>query len=89
MFDGILFILADNDDLHMSLDESWLFLLGSFSSLQVTMSYIRAWMSLKFAQICPRITELAALERLKISMSPLYLGQIHFKFVDKENMHNI
>ena len=30
---------------------SWLFLMGSFSYLQVMMTYIRAWMSLNFGQI--------------------------------------
>ena len=40
---------------------SRLFLIGSFSYLQVMMTYIRAWMSLKFSQIRPRTTELAAL----------------------------
>ena len=44
---------------------SHLFLMGSFSYLQVMMTYIRAWMSLKFSQIRPRTTELAALKRLK------------------------
>ena len=41
------------------------FLMGSFSYLQVMMTYIRAWISLKFGQIRPRTTELAALKRLK------------------------
>ena len=44
---------------------SRLFLMGSFSYLQVMMTYIRAWMSLKFSQIQPRTTELAVLKRLK------------------------
>ena len=44
---------------------SRLFLMGSFSYLQVMMTYIRAWMSLKFGQIRPWTTELAALKRLK------------------------
>ena len=44
---------------------SRLFLMGSFSYLQVMMTYIRAWMSLKFGKIRPRTTELAALKRLK------------------------
>ena len=44
---------------------SLLFLMGSFSYLQVMMTYIRAWMSLKFGKIQPRTTELAALKRLK------------------------
>ena len=44
---------------------SRLFLMGSVSYLQVMMIYARAWMSLKFGQIRPRTTELAALKRLK------------------------
>ena len=44
---------------------SRLFLMGSFSYLQAVMTYIRAWMSLKFDQIRPQTTELAALKRLK------------------------
>ena len=44
---------------------SRLFMIGSFSYLQVTMSYIRAWMSSKFGGIRPPIRELAALEPLK------------------------
>ena len=36
---------------------SRLFLMGSFSYLQVMMTYIRAWVSLKFGQIRPRTTE--------------------------------
>ena len=46
---------------------SRLFLIGSFSYLQVTMTYIRAWMSSKFGQIRPQTTELAALEHQKKS----------------------
>ena len=44
---------------------SRLFVMGSFSYLQVMITYIRAWMSLKFSQIRPRTTELGALKRLK------------------------
>ena len=44
---------------------SQLFLMGSFSYLQVMMTYIRAWMSLYFGQIRPRTTEIAALKCLK------------------------
>ena len=44
---------------------SRLFLMGSFSYLQVMMTHIRAWMNLKFDQIRPWTTELAALKRLK------------------------
>ena len=44
---------------------SQMFLIGSFSYLQVTMTCMRAWMSLKFCWIRPRTTELAALECMK------------------------
>ena len=69
-----------------------LFLIGSFSYLQVIMSYIRAWMCLKFGQIRPRTTGLAALECLKnhcchYLLIAIYL--IHFKFVGIEDIHNI
>ena len=43
--------------------------LGSFFYLQVTMTYIRAWVSSKFGLIRPRTTELPALERLKIDVA--------------------
>ena len=48
---------------------SWLFLIGSFSYLQVMRTYIKAYMSLNFGQIPPLTMELAALERPKKSMS--------------------
>ena len=41
-----------------------LFLIKSFSYLQVTITYIRPWMSSKFGQIRSGTTELAALEHL-------------------------
>ena len=44
---------------------SLLFLMESFSNLQVMMTYTRAWMSLKFGQIRPHTTVLAALKSLK------------------------
>ena len=52
---------------------SRLFLIGSFSYLQVTISYIlEAWTSQKFGHIQPRTAELAALERqYKISIDLL------------------
>ena len=52
---------------------SRLFLIGSISYLQVTMTYMRAWMSSKFDQIGPGTTELAALEHLKNPRLPLFL----------------
>ena len=42
-----------------------LFLIKSFSYLQVKMTYIIAWMSSNFGQIRSGTTELAALEQLK------------------------
>ena len=47
---------------------SRLFLIGSFSYLQVMRTYIKAYMSLNFGQIPPLTTELAALGRLKIDV---------------------
>ena len=47
---------------------SQLFMIRSFSYLEVMMTYIRAWMSSKFGQIRPRTTELPAIERLKIDV---------------------
>ena len=44
---------------------SQMFLIGSFSYLQVMMTCMRAWMSSKFGRIRPWTTELAALERMK------------------------
>ena len=49
---------------------SHLFLIKSFSYLQLTMTYIRAWISLKFGQIPSGITELASLEHQKIDVAP-------------------
>ena len=46
---------------------SRMFLIGSFSYLQVTMTCIRALMSSKFGWIRPRTNELAALELMKKS----------------------
>ena len=42
-----------------------LFLIGSFSFLQVTRTTIKAWMSSNLGGIPPLTSELAALERLK------------------------
>ena len=42
-----------------------LFLIGSFSFLQVTRTTIKAWMSSNLGGIPPLTLELAALERLK------------------------
>ena len=74
---------------------SRLFLIGSFSYLQVMRTYIQAYMSLNclnFGQIPPLTTELAALERLKnrchhvISVD---IDPIFSKLAGNKNMHNI
>ena len=71
---------------------SRLVLIRSFSYLQVMRTYIKAYMSLNFAQIPPLTTELAALERLKnrchhvISVD---IDPIFFKLAGNKDMHNI
>ena len=71
---------------------SRLFLIGSFSYLQVMRTYIKAYMSLNFGQIPSLTTELAALERLKnrchhvISVD---IDPIFFKLAGNKDMHNI
>ena len=42
-----------------------LFLIGSFSFLQITRTTIKAWVSLNFGRILLLTSELAALDRLK------------------------
>ena len=44
---------------------SQMFLIGSFSYLQIKITCMRAWMSSKFCRIRPRTTELVALEGMK------------------------
>ena len=44
-----------------------LFLIGSFSFLQVTRTTIKAWMSSNFGEIPPLTLELAALDQFKKS----------------------
>ena len=53
---------------------SQLFLIKSFSYLQVIVTYIhlRAWMSMKFGQIQSGTTELAALEHQKNRCCPFF-----------------
>ena len=54
---------------------SRMFLMGSDSYLQVTMTCLRAWMSSKFGRIRPQTTELAALERMKKKSHRLIMGK--------------
>ena len=71
---------------------SRLFLIRSFSYLQVMRTYLKAYMSLDFGQVTPLTTELAALERLKnrchhvISVD---IDPIFFKLAGNKDMHNI
>ena len=51
---------------------SQLFLIKSISCFQVTMTYIRAWMSSKFSHIRSGTTELAALKHLKNHCCPFF-----------------
>ena len=56
---------------------SRLFLIGSFSYLQVTndISYMRAWMSLKFSQIRPlvsMVTDKVMIGKNSVSFVPFY-----------------
>ena len=69
-----------------------LFLIRSFTYLQVMRTCIKAWMCLNFGQIPPLSTELAALERLKNQCFHFFsvaIDPILFKLVDNEDMHNI
>ena len=71
---------------------SRLFLIISFSYLQVMRTYIKAYMSLNFGQIPPLATELTALERLKNSCHHVIsvdIDPISFKLAGNKDMHNI
>ena len=71
---------------------SQLFLIGSFSYLQVTRTCISAWIGSNFGQIPLLTTKLASLERLKNRCRHFFsvaIDQIHFIFVGSEDMHNI
>ena len=71
---------------------SQLFLIRSFSYLQVIRTCIKAWMSLTFGQILPLTTELAALERLKNRCHHFFsvaIDPLLFKLAGNEDMHNI
>ena len=71
---------------------SRLFLIGSFSYLQVMRTCIKAWMSLNLGQIPPLTMELAALEHLKNRRHHFFsvsIDSILFKFAGNEDMHNI
>ena len=71
---------------------SRLFMIRSFSYLQVMRTYIKAYMSLDFGQVPPLTTELAALERLKNRCHHIIsvdIDPIFFKLAGNKDMHNI
>ena len=51
-----------------------LLLIGSFSYLQVMITYMRAWMSLKFDQIQPLVSMVTDMVMMGKTVSPLFLG---------------
>ena len=53
---------------------SRLFLIGSFSYLQVMITYMRAWMSLKFSQIQPVVTMVTDRVMMGKTASQLFFG---------------
>ena len=53
---------------------SLLFLIGSFSYLQVMITYMRAWMRLKFGQIQPLVSMVTDRVMIGKAVSPLFLG---------------
>ena len=61
---------------------SRLFLIGSFSYLQVMIRYMRAWMSLKFGQIRPLVSMVTDRVMMgKKTVSPLFLGFFFHPFL--------
>ena len=75
----VCFVLYKAMILGERLQDHWssgsrLFLMGSISYLQVTMTYMRAWMSLKFGQIqllVPMVTDRVIMEKMVL---PLFLS---------------
>ena len=53
---------------------SRLFLIGSFSYLQVMITYMRAWMSLKFGQIQPLVSMVTDRVMMEKTVYPLFRG---------------
>ena len=53
---------------------SRLSLIGSFSYLQVMITYMRAWMSLKFGQIQPLVSMVTDRVMMEKTVSPLFLS---------------
>ena len=53
---------------------SWLFLIGSFSYLQVLIIYMRSSMSLKVGQVQPLVSMVIDRVMIGKTVSPLFLG---------------
>ena len=69
---------------------SLLFLIGSFIYLQVMITCMRAWMSLKFSQIQPLVSMVTDRVMMGKTVSPLFLGCFHpflFKLAGNNDMH--
>ena len=83
---------TDSDNLKIGVAAfSRLFLLGSFSYSQVMMTYIRAWMSLKFGQIRPLVSMatdrvIMAKNGVTIILSTVF-HLILFILADNNDMH--
>ena len=65
--------------------------LAFFDRLQVTKTYIKAWMSFVFGQIPSLTTALAALKHLKLLLllNMVDIDLIVFKLAGNKDMHNI
>ena len=69
---------------------SRLFLIGSFSYLQVMITYMRAWMSLKFGQIQPLISMVTDTVMMKKQCLHFFSAVFHpflFILAGNDNMH--
>ena len=69
---------------------SGLFLIGSFSCLQVMITYMRAWMSSKFGQIQPLVSMVTDRVMMGKTVFPLFLAVFHlilFILADNDDMH--
>ena len=67
-----------------------LFLIGSFSYLQVMITYMRAWMSLKFSQIQPpvsMVTDRVMMENGVSTFSRLFFHPFLLILVGYDGMH--
>ena len=69
---------------------SRLFMIGSFSYLQVMITYMRAWMSLKFGQIQPLVSMVTDRDMMKKRCSHFFSAVFHpfiFILAGNDDMH--